>query len=227
MKILVADDHELFLKGLELVLSEYRADFEITTAKSYTEIFEIIAKQKDFDLVLTDLAMPGAHWLEALKKIHTELPETPVIILSAVFEKEIVKKSINIGAAGYISKAASNQEILQAIDMVLAGGVHIPQVLLDSEPDANLDLLKQEEAGLRPVDGNENTHKILSPRQTDVLGLIAKGLSNKQIAFELGITEGTVKLYVTAILKLLGVYNRTAALIKAKEWGLLKDDNNK
>ena len=176
---------------------------------------------------MTDLAMPGAHWLEALKKIHTELPETPVIILSAVFEKEIVKKSINIGAAGYISKAASNQEILQAIDMVLAGGVHIPQVLLDSEPDANLDLLKQEEAGLQPVDGNENTHKILSPRQTDVLGLIAKGLSNKQIAFELGITEGTVKLYVTAILKLLGVYNRTAALIKAKEWGLLKDDNNK
>ena len=227
MKILVADDHELFLKGLELVLSDYRTDFEIVTAKSYTDVFETIANQKDFDLVLTDLAMPGAYWLEALQKIHQELPDTPVIILSAVFEKEIVKKSINIGAAGYISKAAPNQEILQAIDIVLSGGVYIPQDLLDKEDDVNLDLLEQTETNLSNNELDKDAIKQLSPRQTDVLNLIAKGLSNKQIAFELGITEGTVKLYVTAILKLLGVYNRTAALIKAKEWGILKDDSSK
>ena len=227
MKILVADDHELFLKGLELVLSDYKPDFEIVTAKSYTDVFETIANQKDFDLVLTDLAMPGAYWLEALQKIHQELPDTPVIILSAVFEKEIVKKSINIGAAGYISKAAPNQEILQAIDIVLSGGVYIPQDLLDKEDDVNLDLLEQTETNLSNNELDKDAIKQLSPRQTDVLNLIAKGLSNKQIAFELGITEGTVKLYVTAILKLLGVYNRTAALIKAKEWGILKDDSSK
>ena len=82
MKILIADDHELFLKGLALVLSDYRQNMEIITAKSYTEVFNVISQQKNFDLVLTDLAMPGAYWLEALKKIHVELPETPVIILS-------------------------------------------------------------------------------------------------------------------------------------------------
>lgn len=100
VKILVADDHELFLKGLELILTDYRKNFKLVTAKSYTEIFEIIRKDKDFDLILTDLAMPGAYWLEALEQIHRVLPDTPVIILSAVFEKEIVKKSIDIGAAG-------------------------------------------------------------------------------------------------------------------------------
>lgn len=99
VKILVADDHELFLKGLELILTDYRKNFKLVTAKSYTEIFEIIRKDKDFDLILTDLAMPGAYWLEALEQIHRVLPDTPVIILSAVFEKEIVKKSIDIGAA--------------------------------------------------------------------------------------------------------------------------------
>ena len=99
--------------------------------------------------------------------------------------------------------------------------------MLDKEPDANLDLLEQEEHDLNAQAEFSETTSALSPRQRDVLQLIAKGMSNKQIAFELGITEGTVKLYVTAILKLLGVYNRTAALIKAKELGVLKDDNNK
>ena len=226
MKILVADDHELFLKGLELVLSDYLDNVETITAKSYTDVFEIISQQKDFDLVLTDLAMPGAYWLNALERIHKQLPDTPVIIISAVFEQEIVKKSINIGAAGYVSKAATNDEILQAINIVLSGGVYIPQNLLDKEPDTNLDLLKQTENSLSRND-DQDKPKSLSPRQTDVLNLIAKGLSNKQIAFELGITEGTVKLYVTAILKLLGVYNRTAAMIRAKEWGLLNNDSNK
>ena len=226
VKILVADDHELFLKGLELILTDYRKNFKLVTAKSYTEIFEIIRKDKDFDLILTDLAMPGAYWLEALEQIHRVLPDTPVIILSAVFEKEIVKQSIDIGAAGYVSKASPNKEILQAIEIVLAGGVYIPQELLDKENDVNLDLLKQEENSLNRTESNPNDIKMLSPRQTDVLQLIARGMSNKQIAYELGITEGTVKLYVTAILKVLGVYNRTAALIKAREWGILKDDGN-
>lgn len=111
-------------------------------------------------------------------------------------------------------------------EIVLAGGVYIPQELLDKENDVNLDLLKQEENSLNRTESNPNDIKMLSPRQTDVLQLIARGMSNKQIAYELGITEGTVKLYVTAILKVLGVYNRTAALIKAREWGILKDDGN-
>ena len=100
MKILVADDHELFLKGLELILSDNYPDAQLVFAKDYSEIFKIIDEQKDFNLVLTDLAMPGSQWLDAIQKIHLTLPETPIIILSAVFDKEIVQKSIEIGAAG-------------------------------------------------------------------------------------------------------------------------------
>ena len=111
MKILVADDHELFLKGLELILSDALPGAELVFAKSYTGIFDIIKKQTDFNLVLTDLAMPGSGWLEAIRKIHETLPETPIIILSAVFDKEVVHKTIELGAAGYISKTASNAVI--------------------------------------------------------------------------------------------------------------------
>lgn len=224
MKVLVADDHELFLKGLELILTNHYKEFELVTATSYSEIFEIIAKENDFALILTDLAMPGAHWRDALQKIHQALPETPIMILSAVFEKEIIKKTIDIGAAGYISKASSNNDIIQAIDIVLSGGAYIPQELLDKENDPNLDLLKGIEGQAK--NNEENNISSLSPRQHDVLKLIAKGLSNKQIAYELGLTEGTVKLYITALFKLLKVYNRTSAMIKAHEWGILKNDNS-
>ena len=126
MKFLIADDHELFLKGLELILHDYDQSLELVMAKSYTDIFAVLAKQSDFNLVLTDLAMPGANWLEAIKKIHETLPDTPIIILSAVFNKEIVQKTIEIGAAGYIPKSSSNAVIMSAISLAMSGGVYIP-----------------------------------------------------------------------------------------------------
>lgn len=220
MKILVADDHELFLKGLELILADLGEDIKLVFAKDYTEIFKIIDKEHDFNLVLTDLAMPGAHWLEAMQKIHSILPETPIIILSAVFDKEIVQKSIKIGVAGYIPKTSSNAVIMGAINLVLSGGVYIPAELLSNTPKNEFDILKQVEtlSAETPV---ENKLKILTPRQIEVLNLIAKGESNKQIAYDLSLTEGTVKLHVTAILKVLNVYNRTGAVIEASRLGLV------
>lgn len=92
MRILVADDHELFLKGLEFILSDVSKDLQLVFAKSYTDIFKILETDRGFNLVLTDLAMPGANWEEAITRIHSTLPETPIIILSAVFDKEIVEK---------------------------------------------------------------------------------------------------------------------------------------
>lgn len=212
MRILVADDHELFLKGLEFVLQDLVPKPELTTAKNYTEIFDIIKTDTQFNLILTDLAMPGAFWLEALKQIHSQLPDTPIIILSAVFEKEIVRQTLEIGAAGFISKTSSNKEIMNAINLVLSGGAYIPPELESEIPNENRDLLQ--------IEKNSET-VLLSPRQQEVIELIAKGFSNKQIAFELGITEGTVKLYVTAILKQLNAYNRTGAVMKARELGVL------
>ena len=164
--------------------------------------------------------MPGARWLDALNKIHTTTPETPIIILSAVFDKEIVQKTIELGAAGYIPKTSSNAVILSAVNLVLSGGVYIPAELLQGTSQNEFNLLKQLENMPENQDVSEKI-KILSPRQIDVLKLIAEGKSNKQIAYELGLTEGTVKLHVTAILKLLNVYNRTGAVAAAKHVGIL------
>ena len=93
MRILVADDHELFLKGLEFILSDVSKDLQLVFAKSYTDIFKILETDRGFNLVLTDLAMPGANWEEAITRIHSTLPETPIIILSAVFDKGNCRKN--------------------------------------------------------------------------------------------------------------------------------------
>ena len=95
MKILVADDHELFLKGMEIMLSSHYPQSDFVFAHNYNEVFDIISKQDDFDVIMTDLAMPGDIWSNAIQKIHNNLPETPIIILSAVFDKEIVNKTID------------------------------------------------------------------------------------------------------------------------------------
>ncbi len=224
MKILIADDHELFLKGLELILSDAFPAAELVKAKDYNEIFDAIADSNHFDLILTDLAMPGARWLDAQQEIHSKLPETPIIILSAVFDKEIVQKTIELGAAGYIPKTSSNAVILSAVNLVLSGGVYIPAELLHGTSEDEFDMLKNLESIQENKDIRENI-KILSPRQIDVLKLIAQGKSNKQIAFELGLTEGTVKLHVTAILKVLNVYNRTGAVAAANQIGLLNKND--
>ena len=176
------------------------------------------------DLILTDLAMPGSQWLEALQKIHHQLPETPIIILSAVFDKEIVQKSIELGAAGYIPKTSSNAVIISAINLVLSGGVYIPKELLQDTLQNDFNMLKEIEK-LPETDDISEKVKILTPRQIDVLRLIAKGKSNKQIAFDLGLSEGTVKLHITAILKILNVYNRTGAVAAATHLGLLKEND--
>ena len=221
MKILIADDHELFLKGLEIILTDFDKSAELVKAKNYTELLSIIEKEQSFDLILTDLAMPGAVWLDALKQIHEKLPETPIIILSAVFEREIVQKTIELGASGYIPKTSSNAIIISAVNLVLSGAVYIPAELLNDTPSSEFNELKKLENISESVDVNEKI-KILSPRQLEVLQLIASGKSNKQIAFELGLTEGTVKLHITAILKILNVYNRTGAVAQATTLGLLK-----
>lgn len=223
MRVLVADDHELFLKGLELVLGDLEKGIELVFAKNYTEIFQILEQDKNFNLILTDLAMPGANWLDAVTKIHSLMPDTPIIILSAVFDKEIVQKTIESGVSGYIPKTSSNAVILSAVNLVMSGGVYIPAELLNTHLKNEFDALRQF-AEIPQVESVEENIKILTPRQIDVIRYIARGCSNKQIAYELGLTEGTVKLHVTAILKLLNVYNRTGAVMEATRLGLIKKD---
>ena len=130
MKFLVADDHELFLQGLEFILKKEYPEVDLVLAGDYTQILDILNKQNDFDLLITDLAMPGGNWLEALQKVHSQAPEMPIIVVSAVFDKEILQKTYNIGVSGYVSKSFPNNIIISAINLVLAGGMYIPPDLV-------------------------------------------------------------------------------------------------
>lgn len=224
MKFLIADDHELFLQGLEFILQKEYQTAEIVRAHSYTDIFAVLEKQTDFDLLITDLAMPGAVWLQAIRRIHTQCPDVPIIIISAVFDAEILQKTYDIGVAGYISKSFPNNIIVGAINLVLAGGMYIPPELLQSAlrrkqelPEKGLiEELNKQKSPLK--DDNP-----LTPRQTEVLSCLGKGMSNKQIARQLGLSEGTVKIHITLLMRALGVCNRGQAVHEGERRGLLKD----
>ena len=216
MRFLVADDHDLFLKGLEFILKENYSDIELVFAHSYSDIFHILEKDRNFSIVMTDLAMPGGKWLDSLQQIHNLLPDTPIVILSAVFDKEIVQKTIDLGVSGYIPKTSSNMVIMSAINLVLSGGIYIPPELLNSKLKTEMNIDMGENQSME--------QNVLTPRQIEVLEKVAEGKSNKIIAYELGLSEGTVKLHVTAILKMLNVNNRTGAVREAERRGLISHE---
>ncbi|MCQ2735117.1 MAG: response regulator transcription factor [Alphaproteobacteria bacterium] len=225
MKFLIADDHELFLQGLEFILHKEYPKAEIVSANNYNGIFEILQTQNDFDLIITDLAMPGTNWLEALKKIHTLCLDTPVIIISAVFDREIFQKTFDIGVSGYVSKSFPNSVIVGAINLVLAGGMYIPPEVLKMDiqkvPEPMHELISETDTSKASSASSNNTK--LTPRQLDVLRCLAEGLSNKQIAYQLGLSEGTVKIHITLLMRALEVSNRVMAVKEANKRGLLSD----
>ncbi|MBR3501959.1 MAG: response regulator transcription factor [Alphaproteobacteria bacterium] len=225
MKFLVADDHELFLQGLEFVLKKEYPDAKLVLANDYNEILQVLKQQNDFDLLITDLAMPGGNWLEALQKIHNLSPEMPIIVVSAVFDKEILQKTYNIGVSGYVSKSFPNNIIISAINLVLAGGMYIPPDLVKISSDTTSkqlsDLIKSFDNSQKKPD----EEKLLTPRQLEVLQCLADGLSNKQIAYKLGLSEGTIKIHITLLMRALNVSNRVAAVRAGERAGLIKHED--
>lgn len=222
MKFLVADDHELYLQGLEFVLKKEYPDAKLSLAGDYAEILRLIEKDKNFDLLITDLAMPGGNWLESLQKIHNLAPEMPIIVVSAVFDKEVLQKTYNIGVSGYVSKSFPNNIIISAINLVLAGGMYIPPDLVKmsvkTAPEQLSDLIKNFDNSNKK---NINEEKLLTPRQLEVLQCLADGMSNKQIAYKLGLSEGTVKIHITLLMRALNVTNRVAAVRAGEKAGLI------
>lgn len=211
MKILIADDHELFRDGLRHVLDQLEGTLDIVEACDFGEAVEAVGRERDIDIVLMDLAMPGMTWNEGLQRLKELLPESvPIIVLSASDDRRYVLQAVNMGAAGFIPKTSSSRVMLSALKLVLSGGVYLPPALL--------------EQGSSQSDGlgmtSENAVSFLTPRQREVLALLGQGKSNKEIARVLQLAEGTVKLHVTAILKALNVNNRTRAVVAASQLGL-------
>lgn len=210
MRILLADDHPLFREGVKPVLMKLAPEVEIIEAKDYLTAFELARQYGALDLALLDLYMPGMTGIDGVKRFRMNFPRIPVVVLSAAEEHDQIQQLLANGALGFISKASSSEVILSALNLVLAGGVYVPPSLL---PYAQGGETNQVESG----NGSQQT---LTRRQIDVMRELAKGQNNKQIAQNLNITEGTVKIHLASVFRLLSVTSRTEALLLAQKMGL-------
>jgi len=209
MKILIADDHALFRGGLRFQLLDFEKGADICEADDFTSLLDVAETEKP-DMVIADLGMPGMPWREALGLLRAALPDSRIVVLSASDDDVNVREAIRLGANGFISKCDAPEVVMAALRLVSCGGTCVPPSFVKHGSLAQA----------APVAESNVTH-----RQREVLQLLAEGLSNKQIAYRLQLTEGTVKLHVAAILKSLGATNRTQAVSAGRSAGLLESVN--
>lgn len=196
--ILVADDHPLFRSAVLHALREALPQATVFEAASAAALNQVLAAQPQVELVLLDLAMPGARGFSALLNVRGERPELPVVVISSNDHPRVIRRAQQFGAVGFIPKSSPADAIGEAVAAVLDGGAWFPALTADrSEEDAQLAARLAQ----------------LTPQQFRVLLCLADGLLNKQIAHELGLAENTVKVHVTAILKKLECHSRTQAAV--------------
>ncbi len=211
MRVLIADDHALFRDGLSLNLERLDSTVVIFQAGSYSQALKILEEEKNLDLVIIDLDMPDMLWEEGLAVLRRKAPEVRYVVISASEDNRSIRKALEQGISGYIPKRSDTKVLNAALKLILDGGTYFPPSVLEPRTSASKDSL--------PVERPKS--KVLTNRQFEVLSLIAQGMSNKQIAYELGVSEATVKLHINAMLRSLGVNNRTQAVITAQKMGLI------
>jgi DNA-binding NarL/FixJ family response regulator len=202
-RIVVADDHPLFREALRLAIVAVLPGAEVIEADSLERVEAALAATADTDLVMLDLNMPGMHGLSGLVFLRAQFPSTPVAVISANEEASVVRRAIEFGAAGYIPKSAPQAEIRAALQALLAGEMWLPRGIGPGADPADPD---------RALAARLAS---LTPQQVRVLMMLNEGLPNKQIAYGLEVSEGTVKAHVSAILQKLQVDSRTQAVILA------------
>jgi DNA-binding NarL/FixJ family response regulator len=205
MRFLIVEDHPLFREALEGALRMVAPAADIVQATSIDGALEQVATAAEFDLILLDLSMPGTTGLSGIIRIRKAFPKIPVVIVSGYQDRQIISGALSLGVSGYILKSSSKQDLAQSIGEVLRGAVCVPaayrgQVRPQRAAGPAQDLLKR-------------LHE-LTPQQLRVLEMLKRGLQNKQIAFELKISETTVKVHVSDILRKLNVISRTKAIVE-------------
>ena len=208
MKVLVVDDHSVFRTGLIQLLRTLGEDVEIVEANRFDEA-ERIATESDLDLITVDLVMPDSEPFVGLGRLRGAAPQVPIVVLSVIEQRRDVIRAIELGAMGYIAKAATAEEILTGIRQVMAGNIHVPRSLLNQE-EAEGPAISASAAA-----DNRRLVEALTRRQKEVFELLAQGKSNPEIARELGVSAHTVRIHISAILRALGVSNRTQAAVLA------------
>lgn len=199
---IIADDHPLFRGALRQTLEKSFESVRIVEAGSLSDVTEILEAGEDIDLILLDLSMPGMRGFSGLMYLRAQFPSVPAVIVSATEDTSSIRRCLEFGAAGFIPKSLGPEIIESALEAILAGNIWVPaDINLDSGEDAESDLVARLSS--------------LTPQQVRVLMMLSQGLLNKQIAYELTVSEATVKAHVSAILQKMGVDSRTQAVIAA------------
>ncbi|MFA0415025.1 response regulator [Vibrio renipiscarius] len=196
--ILIADDHPLFRNALFQSIHMAISGANLLEADSLEALLTLLAKEPDPDLLLLDLKMPGANGMSGLMQLRAEYPDLPIVVVSASEEPSVVTQVKSHGAFGFIPKSSDMRELISALNKVLDGEPFFPEGLITNNAACN-DLAEK--------------ISTLTPQQYKVLGMLSDGLLNKQIAYELNVSEATIKAHMTAIFRKLGVKNRTQAVI--------------
>ncbi len=211
-KIIIADDHPLFRGALKQALAMPPEQDEypplIIEAGDFDSALKLLSENTDADLVLLDLAMPGTSGFSGLVSLRSQYAGVPVVIVSATDDPSSIRRAMELGASGFIPKSSSMETIRHAVTSVMAGNVWTPPDLdlgAESDPDV-ADLIE--------------CLTSLTPQQARVLTMLGEGLLNKQIAYELGVSEATIKAHVSAVLQKLNVDSRTQAVIRLSKIGV-------
>ncbi|MDD3482759.1 response regulator transcription factor [Azovibrio restrictus] len=213
LKFLIVEDHALVREGLVRVLHQLDSEVSVVEAASGDQALAALGRDEDVDLVLLDLALPGMDGFACLDLLRQRHPSIPVAILSAFDDPPTVNRVLANGASGFIPKAYSGEDLIKALRVVLAGHIF--------RPDGTAAPVLGDETPVLPSTGGVSPEECgLTERQGQVLGLMAKGKSNREIAQQLGLSEGTVKIHVTGVFKALGVSSRTQALVMAARYGI-------
>ncbi len=199
--ILLVDDHTLFRTGMQMILTQVGGARGVSEASSVREAFDF--DESSVDLILLDIPLPGLNGIDGIKPMREKFAGVPIIILSASSELASIRQARELGAAGFLNKAALAEEIVNSITHVLDGGQCFPEGV-DNQPTPSV---------------NSGGHA-LTPRQTEVLIYLCEGKPNKLIARELDMSENTVRVHVSAILSALGAKNRTEAILIAQREGI-------
>lgn len=216
MKILLVDDHALFRTGMRHLLKGMDDEVTILEGGSRADAERLLQDNPDIDLALLDLDMPGMNGMEGVRSLCARFPTSPMVIISAAEGRQYVQGAIDSGAMGYIPKASEGSILLNALKLVLSGGMYLPPIMAEHERIAPSREHRPGSAHADDVMGPS-----LTKRQRSVLELLVKGCTNKEIARALDLAEGTVRFHVSSVVAELGCANRTQAVAKALQLGLL------
>jgi DNA-binding NarL/FixJ family response regulator len=220
MRVLIDDDHPLIREGLSRVLLELDARAEVVEAEDATGALAAAERCDDLFLILLDLAVPGAQRLSLLHALRERREEVPVVVLSGTDDAAIVKEALDAGAMGFISKRSNASLVVNALRLVLDGGVYVPPQALATLAPAPLPAQRDEGTPEASDDTRVLKRLGMTPRQAEVLGLLVQGKPTKAIAKELDLAENTVKTHIASILRLLNCTNRTQALFVLSRLGV-------